>query len=63
MQALEREAAGSDPLYNWPKDRFSLHLIVVGTISVRAGVLVFLFKYGPQGRLSTSSVFFTKWAN
>lgn len=63
MQALEREVAGSDPLHNWPKDRFNLHVVVVVAISVRTGVLFFLFKYGLQGRLSSGSVFFTKWAN
>lgn len=44
MQALERDVAGNDLLYNWPKDRSLFAVFAVGTVNVRTGVLFFLFK-------------------
>lgn len=44
MQALERDVAGNDLLYNWPKDRSLFTVVAVGTVNVRTGVLFSLFK-------------------
>lgn len=44
MQAFERDVAGNDLLYNWPKDRSLFTVVAVGTVNVRTGVLFFLFK-------------------